>query len=352
MRAGTGHPCGAGRQGPAADRTAGGRRRSQPAGLVSRGAGPLLELADRYPDAPGAAGRRRDWLARLRPRLGGTCLASRAAFDDAIADQIEALAQSSVELPGGVAPAHSSDAGAGGDRRGLRGARSPSRQGKTAAHLAVNRAVLPALARQIRLRNLSGAILVDFAGLPPRRRAALAPVLAGRAGGRSAAPAAARLHRAWLGGDRAAARPSAVARTARRTACRRPGGAAPHRGRSGRAPASIAGAARVACGRRGAARRMPWRCRTLRGGSDGRLILRADPSLPATEWIDRGERCARSERAPTCPICGKPSGADAAAVLQPALRRHRSGAVADRAVPHSRSDADESRRCETGGARA
>jgi len=33
--------------------------------------------------------------------------------------------------------------------------------------------VLPTLARQIRLRNLSGAILIDFAGLSPRRRASL-----------------------------------------------------------------------------------------------------------------------------------------------------------------------------------
>ncbi len=55
-----------------------------------------------------------------------------------------------------------------------------ARQGKTAAHLGANRAMLPELARQIRLRNLSGAIMVDFAGLPSRRRAALGPALAAR----------------------------------------------------------------------------------------------------------------------------------------------------------------------------
>jgi Rne/Rng family ribonuclease len=49
---------------------------------------------------------------------------------------------------------------------------------KAAAQLALNRTVIPALAQQIRLRNLSGAILVDFAGLSPRRRATLAPTLA------------------------------------------------------------------------------------------------------------------------------------------------------------------------------
>jgi Ribonuclease G/E len=57
------------------------------------------------------------------------------------------------------------------------GGATAARQGKAAAQMAVNRAVLPALARQIRLRNLSGAMLVDFAGLPARRRAALAPAL-------------------------------------------------------------------------------------------------------------------------------------------------------------------------------
>jgi len=39
----------------------------------------------------------------------------------------------------------------------------------------LNRATLPALAGQIRLRNLSGGIVVDLAGLSPRRRLALAP---------------------------------------------------------------------------------------------------------------------------------------------------------------------------------
>jgi Ribonuclease G/E len=43
---------------------------------------------------------------------------------------------------------------------------------------AANRDALPELARQISLRNLSGAILIDPAGLPTRKRAALAPHLA------------------------------------------------------------------------------------------------------------------------------------------------------------------------------
>jgi hypothetical protein len=56
---------------------------------------------------------------------------------------------------------------AGGSLTGSGGARL--------RHEALNRAVLPALAGQIRLRNLSGAIVADLAGLSPRKRAALGP---------------------------------------------------------------------------------------------------------------------------------------------------------------------------------
>ncbi len=48
------------------------------------------------------------------------------------------------------------------------------RDAKPPKQEAANRAALPALARQIRLRNLSGAILIDLAGLSLRRRPALA----------------------------------------------------------------------------------------------------------------------------------------------------------------------------------
>ena len=51
------------------------------------------------------------------------------------------------------------------------------REPKAAMQEAANRAALPELVRQIRLRNLSGAILVDLAGLSLRRRAALAEPL-------------------------------------------------------------------------------------------------------------------------------------------------------------------------------
>ncbi len=89
---------------------------------------------------------------------------------------VAALAEPCAALPGGgrlsvhPTPALTAiDLDAGGAAGG--------RAGKGAAHRALNAAALPVLARQIRLRNLSGAILVDWAGLSPRRRAALGPAL-------------------------------------------------------------------------------------------------------------------------------------------------------------------------------
>ncbi len=145
-------------------------------GLLARGDGPLFELAERHPEAPilvdDAA-----ILARVRPRLTDRLSLQSNLLDDSVADQIEALAQPVVELPGGArlhihpTPALVAiDVDAGGAIAAGRAS--------TAGHLAINRSAIPALAQQIRLRNLSGAILVDFAGLPARRRAALAPALA------------------------------------------------------------------------------------------------------------------------------------------------------------------------------
>jgi Ribonuclease G/E len=141
----------------------------------ARGPGALLELAQRHPDAPvliddGAL------AAQMKPVLGDRMSIVARAFDDEIEEQVQALAQPDIELRGGVrlhihpTPALVAiDVDAGG-------AVAP-RQGKVAAHLAANLTVLPVLAQQIRLRNLSGAILVDFAGLPARRRPSLGPAL-------------------------------------------------------------------------------------------------------------------------------------------------------------------------------
>jgi Ribonuclease G/E len=145
-------------------------------GLLARGPGLLLEFAKREAQAPVVvddAG----LAARLKPSLGERLSIAPAAWDEAIEEQVEALASRSIGLPGGarlhVEPTHALtaidvDAGSA----------VASKVGKTAAHFAANLAVTGEVARQIRLRNLSGAILVDFAGLPARRRGTLGPGLA------------------------------------------------------------------------------------------------------------------------------------------------------------------------------
>ena len=145
-------------------------------GLLERGPSLLLELAALQPEAPVAvddAG----LAARLKPVLGERLSLAQRAWDEAVEEQVAALISPGVELASGVRlyiePTRALttiDVDTGGA--------AASRQGKTAAHLSANQAVVKTVARQIRLRNLSGAILLDFAGLPVRRRASLGPALA------------------------------------------------------------------------------------------------------------------------------------------------------------------------------
>jgi Ribonuclease G/E len=134
-----------------------------PVGLVRQGPDPVRRFASRYPDAAVLVDD-----AGMAASVGGTV--SSAVFDEDVAEAIEALSRPVVELPGGArlsiwpTPALVAiDVDAGG----MLAART--------RHEAVNRAVLPALADQIRLRNLSGGIVVDLAGLSARKRAALGP---------------------------------------------------------------------------------------------------------------------------------------------------------------------------------
>ena len=115
--------------------------------------------------------------ATLHPALGERLGIVSAAFDDAIETAVEALSEPVAELPGGARMSvHPTPALTAIDVD--LGAATADRRSKQAAQVAANTALLPALARQIRLRNLSGAILVDLAGLTPRRRGALGPILA------------------------------------------------------------------------------------------------------------------------------------------------------------------------------
>jgi Ribonuclease G/E len=134
-----------------------------PVGLVRRGADPVKRFAARYPDAPIVADD-----AGVAAALGATV--SSEVFEESVAEAIDALARPVVDLACGATlsiwptPALVAiDVDAGG------------MLARRARHEAVNRAVLPALADQIRLRNLSGGIVVDLAGLSARKRAALGP---------------------------------------------------------------------------------------------------------------------------------------------------------------------------------
>lgn len=144
--------------------------------LIRRGPGAVERLAALHAGAPvlvdDAA-----VVAALRPVLGERLHLVRAAFDDAIEAEVAALGEASAALPGGARlSVHPTPALTAIDVD--LGAATAARSGKARAQMAANRALLPALARQIRLRDLSGAILVDLGGMSAARRVALGPALA------------------------------------------------------------------------------------------------------------------------------------------------------------------------------
>jgi hypothetical protein len=114
-------------------------------------------------------------LPFLREVFGARARHVETCFDE-IEDQVETLAEPWADLPGGMRAGFFPTPGLtaidldGGSITGFRAR-------KDEVQFAANRDALPALARQIRLRNLSGVILVDLAGLAPKRRRALGPAL-------------------------------------------------------------------------------------------------------------------------------------------------------------------------------
>jgi Ribonuclease G/E len=130
------------------------------------GPGALRRLLDLHPGAAVVV----DDPAAASP---GATLRSQA-WDDAIAAQVEALGSPELPLPGGGrASIHPTPALVAIDLD--TGSAPGERRAKPAAQRNANRAALPALAAAIRLRNLSGAIVVDLAGMPARARVGLAP---------------------------------------------------------------------------------------------------------------------------------------------------------------------------------
>lgn len=141
-----------------------------PPTLLARGPSPLEELAARWDgpimvDSP-------VFMARIPAALRERVQRVPDAWDADVTDAVEALFVAEVDLPGGMRAsltptpalvAIDMDTGAG----------SGAAQPKQTAQFALNRDALPALCDQIRLRNLSGAILIDPAGLAVRKRQAL-----------------------------------------------------------------------------------------------------------------------------------------------------------------------------------
>ncbi len=120
--------------------------------LIRRGPDALGRLMALYPNAP----------------------VMRHAFPPELEDAWEDLASGFAALPGGARMSvHVTPALVAIDVD--LGSASASRQAKIQAQTDSNRALIPELAHQLRLRNLSGAILVDLGGMPIKKRASLAP---------------------------------------------------------------------------------------------------------------------------------------------------------------------------------
>jgi len=157
--------------------------RAEKPGLIAHGLGPLTDLAARFPDAPIAVddyGLIAEISKRCReeskPEIAARIIHQNTTFDAILEDEVAALTEPSAELPGGarmhiaVTPALTAidiDAGT------ATAANAP----KQPSQLALNLALIPEIARQITLRNLSGAILIDFAGMKSAARQKLLPAL-------------------------------------------------------------------------------------------------------------------------------------------------------------------------------
>ncbi len=156
-----------------------------PPALLHPGPNPVERLAALHPgpvlvDDTGLA-------AELRRSLGERVQTAPLCWPEAVAAAAEALASPVAALPGGMRATIEPTAALVAidvDSAGATAAREP----KASAQETANRAALPALARQIRLRNLSGLILIDLAGMKAARRAALAEPLRAALASDPAAP--------------------------------------------------------------------------------------------------------------------------------------------------------------------
>jgi ribonuclease G len=146
-----------------------------PPGLLKRGPDPVLRLARLWPDAPIEVDEP-TILARLSAVLPGRARAG-GGFDAVLEEEVASLAEPTIRLAGeAILHIHPTPAlvAIDLDAGSAAGSREPARM----VHQPLNLAAIPEISRQIRLRNLSGAILVDLAGLVPRQRRRLGDVFA------------------------------------------------------------------------------------------------------------------------------------------------------------------------------
>lgn len=147
--------------------------------LLARGPTPLEELAERTPEAPillDDPGFGASLPAALRPRLR-LCA---AAFDTATEDAFASLGETSAPVGPLTASFSPTPALVAIDLDSAGNAAMPEFE--------ANLAAFASLARQIRLRNLSGTILIDPAGVRSRKRPALIPFLRDALAGDPLAP--------------------------------------------------------------------------------------------------------------------------------------------------------------------
>jgi ribonuclease G len=156
---------------------------SEKPGLIRQSLGPLTDLAIRFPNVPiriDDYGLIAEISRRCREQsnsgLPARIVHQNSIFDAVLEDEVAALAEPSAQLPSGarihvsLTPALTAiDIDAGSNAAG----NLPKQQ----SQLALNLALIPELTRQITLRNLSGAILIDFAGMKSAARQKLLPAL-------------------------------------------------------------------------------------------------------------------------------------------------------------------------------
>ncbi len=137
-------------------------------GLMRRGEGPLLELCARVQGEVVVD----DYalMAQLRPVLEGRMRHDAKAFDAVLEDEVAGLAEPCAPLPmGAVMQVSAAPAAVMID--------VDAAAASEVSPMVLNLAVIPEICRQIVLRNLSGGILIDFAGMKAAAREKLSGAL-------------------------------------------------------------------------------------------------------------------------------------------------------------------------------